>query len=476
VRVVYLANVGTRDVQHGGKPLHKPRPEGEALVASYEAVRRDLSAPILAAGIRHVLQVSPTLGRMQLFVSDQPAPPRTPAGHWDRDTIFFGTLLQRLLRDQFGQAIEQIECEPMRFNPSDYNRTVPFFAENLPLLVPPDVADIVYVAPVGGTDASNVGLTINAVDCYRDRCQFIYVMPEGQVQLLNLHRELLDDYARREAAAHLERQDYAALRETLRRGQLGRPWHQHLCDYADRRMRFDFARADAALQEAITTADGGETKAHLARLRQWLRPFLAAQPQPASASTGAQWSSWFDLQRVFLGELFHNLRLKVQQGEWVDFLGRVFRLHEGILRLVFELETRHSTDGTDRKGYPDFEKAIREDSELSGLKIDARPTTFVLGRVLEHWVRTGGKATYGPVEGARGLIEELTALRNKSIIAHGYEAVSEEDIRRALKGRPVSFLLDKVREALERLGVNLAEEADPFAIVRRIAHTFITPR
>ena len=84
---------------------------------------------------------------------------------------------------------------------------------------------MVYVAPVGGADASNVGLAINAVRHYRDHCQFIYVLEKAGVQLLNLHAELLGDYARREAAAHLNRRDYAALAQTLCQGRLGEPWH-----------------------------------------------------------------------------------------------------------------------------------------------------------------------------------------------------------------------------------------------------------
>src|SRR5262249_26469774 len=207
----------------------KARADGEALLANYEVVRCELTAPILSAGIAHVLRVGGKIARVLLFVSDQPDPPTTPVHHWERDTIAFGKLLQRLLREQFGDRVEQIQCEPIRLNPADYNRMLPCFAERLPVLLPPGQADVVYIAPVGGADASNVALPISAVRCYRDRCQFIYVMPDGQVHLLSLHQELLGDYARQEAAAHLRRHDYAALGETLRRARFGKDWHLHLC-------------------------------------------------------------------------------------------------------------------------------------------------------------------------------------------------------------------------------------------------------
>ncbi len=473
MRVAYLANVGTRDVQRQGKFLEKPRPEGAALLADYERVRSELSSPILSAGLRRVLQFVDAVDRLQLFVSDQLPPPHTKEIHREKDTLEFGKLLQRLLNEKFGTRIKRIDCEPMRGNPADYNWTLSFFAERLRLLLPPEDVDVVYVAPVGGADASNVALTINSIRCYRRKCQFLYVMPDKSVQLLNLHNELLSDYARQAAASQLRRHDYAALRQTLEQAQLGRNWHKHLCDYADRRTRFDFARADAALQAALETTDGGESVAQLTRVRDSLQLCLKKRKPPTSASETAAWEEWFILQRFLLGELFFNLRLEEQAGDWVDFIGRLFRMHEAMLRLVFELETRHSTDGTERKGYPDFKKATEQLPEFSTLGIRPKPTTHALGQILQHWVRNAGKGIYGPIEGIRERIEKLSELRNKSIIAHGYEAISKEDICKALDGETPADLLDRLRIPLRRLGVNLSDEMDPYATVDKLLQVAI---
>src|SRR5262245_56288332 len=101
---------------------------------------------------------------------------------------------------------------------------------------------------------------------------------------------MLAGYAREEARAHLDRHDYAALRATLERARLGRPWHQHVCDYADRRMSFDFRRADAALGRGAATAEGLGPR--LEGLRASLRPFLESQTQPTSADGAEKWEAW----------------------------------------------------------------------------------------------------------------------------------------------------------------------------------------
>jgi hypothetical protein len=465
MNLVYLANVGTRDVQRGGRPLEKPRMDGAALFAEYAAVRAELEAPILAAGLRRVLAEAPAVSRVQLFVTDQPAPPDTRETHWQRDTVEFGKLLQRLLREEFQERVARIDCEPIHFNPSDYNLTLPFYEGRLPGLVRPDQVDVVYVAPVGGADACNVGLTVNAVRLYREKCQFIYVPEGGTVQVLELHRELLADYARQEAAAHLRRHDYAALGRTLLHTRLGKVWHEHLCDYADRRLLFDFEGAAAALDEAVATADAGDAKLKLARLRATLEPFLVEQKQPDSRADDAAWQSWFGLQRLRLGELFFNLRLKARHGAWVDALSRMFRLHEALLRLTFELETKHSTEGTDRIGYPDFAKAMGADPELAALKLGDRPTTYALERIVQHWATERGKNAYRPVTAVLEVFRALSDLRNKSIVAHGYRGVSEEAVAKQLKTLAPSDLPGRLAGTLHAMGVDVKDASDPYSAV-----------
>jgi hypothetical protein len=302
--------------------------------------------------------------------------------------------------------------------------------------------------------------------------------------VLDYHKEVLGDYARREARAHLDRHDFAALKRTLVQARLGQNWHEHLCDYAGQRVQFDFEGAADALDRAVAAADG-ETIVDLRRLRISLDPFLAPHVGPRSGDAEAAWEAWFGLQRTRLGELFFNLRLKARQGAWVDVLGRLFRLQEAVLRLVFELETRHSTDKHPVGGFADFKQAVTVQQKILGERFKAaRLATDVassgnLRLALEYWVREGGKGReYGTLKTflERACNEEMNGLRNKSIIAHGYQGVSWHHVQAVLKKSAKAgsappteeSLLEDLRAVLGAVGVSTAEEDDPFAVVRAL--------
>jgi hypothetical protein len=471
VRIAYIANVGTRDIQVDGKPLSRPRSEGAELLAQYDAVRARLSAPIVFPGLLRVLETAPRIEHIQLFATDQ-ARHTTEERFYDKDTIELGRILERLLREELGERLGTIDCRPIPHNPADHGLASTFFAGRLRVLVPPETYDAVWVAPVGGADATNLGITLEAIRTYRGKCQLIYVFPGERVQTLDLQREILRDYAREEVKAHLDRRDFVAVRGTLVRSRLGSPWLPALCAYADCRLRFDFAGAAAALDEATVATDGAEEVARIEQCRTSLARLSKENDvvQPDSISSEKAWDEWFLLQRACLAELYFNLRLRVLRGEWVDFLGRLFRLSEASLRLAFELGTRHSTEKVDG-GFPDFGKALEADAELVALFKQKgvtwqEPNSGTLGIWLGAQAKRDGKL-WGPVHAAMKKIAELAELRNKSILAHGFQGVSRGRIEEILKQPVMDFVDRDLRKLLTQLDTSVTETDDPLrAIVR----------
>lgn len=151
-------------------------------------------------------------------------------------------------------------------------------------------------------------------------------------------------------------------------------------------------------------------------------------------------------------------------------------MHEGLLRLVFELETRHSTDGNDREGYPDFAKALQQEPALLALGVGDRPTTYALERIIEYWTGEVGKNAYQPVTAILGVFRDLSGLRNKSIIAHGYESVSEEEVGKQLKTLKPAQLPGRLAGALRPMGVEVKDAADPYATVQMMLQSALSVR
>lgn len=469
MNIFYLANVGTQDVTWQGKPLSQPRQEGEALLRRYEVIRNQLDVPILVPGLSRAVEKVGRISQLVLFVSDQPA--TTLSRYRDKDTVYLGELLKLFLSERFGPQLGGVIVEPLLGNPADYNVALDFFAKRLPDLLPSDRVEVVYVVPVGGADASNVGLWVSAIRLYRRKVELLYVMPDGRVDVLALHAELLRETFRAQVAAHLGVHDYAGLERLLRaEPDLSSSWVPPLCNYAHHRLHFDFTRAMAALTQAQHTASG-ERRAQVGRLQASLTPFLQRIPSPTSMSSESDWKEWLALQRQFLGELFVHLQVKAEQQEWLEFVGRLFRLHEALLRFVFEEQTRHGTEGSDRRGYPDYARALTADSALEsylrnkGIK-EMRATTYTLGLALEFWVTQSDQGReLGPVLSGVRQVEKLSELRNRSAIAHGYEGVSREQIEQIVS---VPVVLDAVRVAMTKLGIPV--NGSPFANVQHLLH------
>jgi hypothetical protein len=475
MRIVYLANVGTRDIQRSdGIRITQPRQEGEKYLAQYNEYKTILTAPILAKGIERVLQTIGDRERIdlvQLFVTDQLR--STPEKYRDADTIHFGSLLQLLLKDQFGTRLEKVECESMRFNPADYSKTLNYYERTLRELLPPASLDLVYVAPVGGADPSNTGLTFDAVRLYRDKCQFLYVAPGQDAQVIDLHRRLLADYEREQALGHLDRHDYGALGSAMERARLGRTWHSGLCAYIDRRSRFDFRRAKEELDRAMSRTESADDKAILNQVIHEFQPLLSAPESPTSQSSTEAWDEYLQWQGRLISELYYNLWLKTETCEWVDVLGRLFRMREALQRFLFESEVRHATSKFGGQ-FSDFEVYLNKNEDVR-LHLESKgwqsSNVYVgnetLDIVIGHWCRTSPNraAKCGKLLRLNKIGTSLADLRNQTIIAHGFRGVGLEDIGEFIS---IEDLRGKLQDALGALGLSHHDADNPYLRVRQI--------
>ena len=486
---VYLANIGTRDIRVNSPAglnsvgitidltkegwLKNPREDGKRLWDHYiepsSKAGSYLEAPIQSVGLKHVFKTIERLDKLYLFVSDQPE--STDEWYRSKDTCWIGQILRKWLVAQMGtQNIDYVEVVSIAGNPADYNNTVSFFKSKIEELKGSmDSKDVtcVYVAPVGGADASNVALMLHAVRIFRQKAELLYITPERKVYPLGITSLLLSDYVRQQGQVLLERHDYIALHALFDNPAYRDPWAKMLCYYADRRMSFDFAGARLALNEAFDQARGDE-RTTIGQLVRSLEPVLKSEEDaefsPQSGDPKEQWEQWLDRERCYLAELYYNLKLKAEKGEWVDFLGRLFRMHEALLRYVFEKETRCSTDKRDGQ-YAAFEEWIENNNDAKRYLTKKvtninRPATRVLKYLLSYClnVKTGGDQDSELMSLRKwvGKVEKLTTLRNKSIIAHGWEGVSEEEINNKIES--VRSFLEKTRSVLEGQGVSLESD------------------
>ena len=108
------------------------------------------------------------------------------------------------------------------------------------------------------------------------------------------------------------------------------------------------------------------------------------------------------------------------------------------MRYVFEKETKVITEKI-KGGYEDFERYVKSDKELlsflerEGIKLEhIDPNRRILRKIIEFWVKKRDFIKCGQIFGFVDRINKpegssLADLRNKSILAHGFEGISKKE-------------------------------------------------
>ena len=221
-------------------------------------------------------------------------------------------------------------------------------------------------------------------------------------------------YAYQEAAEGFDR-----LRSDLNEARLGR----------DELARFNRAQE---LSSAFAAWDRFDHKAAAGCLRRYKEREIGGRSdwfELASTLGGnAPWSA------LHLRDLWHNAQRCAVRGRYDDAIARLYRLWEAIAQWLLRVDFRIDT------------KVIK-----TGLKTSWELYLHLRGEgsPAEFWRR---RAQVGGIDGSEiELIEKRLSLRNQSILAHGWNTISESGWK-TLSGWTKTGLLDMLASEAERLG------------------------
>lgn len=474
-KVLILANVGNNDVKYVGERTDFPAKDGrgqfqarfagEWILENYEDVSKDLILPIVSKGIAYIESLKEKYGEVlgrgeyaptvELFCTDQ-SPPHS------KDTAAFAEIIRRDLpglfpnrKDRDLRLKEPVTVNTARLNPAPYDDMYNFFEEVFELKAPdwkPEET-LCFVLTSGGTPAMNMALILHAVQYFGENCVQVYIPDKGEPSELRIGEEIVRaDIERRfnEALDACQFRSAAVMLEDTSRGS----YEPYVCRYAERRLAFDFRRAVDCCGEAIRAAPQGDSKRFLESHRRHTVKL-------------AQGGADLDNRALLIEELFYNLEVKWVCGEYVDFLGRLFRLQEALLGWVVQTETDIKTDE---------DKVIEDDETLSvkglseyvrekfphGTKVNRYSMTVVTGYLVkpEAGLPAERREWVTKVRKGANKVYKLADLRNPSILGHGFEGVSKEDIDRVYGSETlIGDLRSLMRDALGRdLSTNLFVE------------------
>lgn len=154
---------------------------------------------------------------------------------------------------------------------------------------------------------------------------------------------------------------------------------------------------------------------------------------------------------ALFSELLENIKFRLVNEEYIDFLGRVFRFKEAVFKYMFlkkHYDRKKLSLNVEFVSKRNILKMLRNKYKIFNANLVYGLTTYI-----QRFQRDESKFQ----EVARLLnsekMNELIELRNGSIVGHGFMGVSRDEIYKAY-GNPYN-VLDDFRNCLEKLDIRL---------------------
>ncbi len=479
--IMLLANVGNRDVGVTREipipgevnPLWNDkasrRAMGRAILENWEACRPHLSLPIIGKAVDYILDREGTIDRIILIASDQSGVPDVSDYHLAQDTIELAHVVSRYLTATCGLPEETITTWTIERNPADYGGMQTFFRARLRALKEEEQAPGLraYLEVSGGTPAMTsmlltVGAEVFGLDAYP-----LYVSQYEETPFqLDLGRrvvaESLQDVIRENTrlyAYHAAARTLASNLELLDAFCPAEAIHA-VCAYAHQRLNFNFEEAQSALTPALEGARHEDLGT------------LALSEAEHYGRT--EW---------LLHEILFNAEIRLRIGAYGDFLVRVFRFDEAILRYMAR---RLGARLVDRKGEPDEHGEFLDPDWLNGKpglqdyfdtkhvrrgdegRISAN--RFVLNLTVVYLARQQDDQAADQARKKLGKLQRLSSVRNESFAVHTFDGVSSQRIAAAFTGRgdaesgetQLVKIVNRMREVCELATGQPVAEINPY--------------
>ncbi len=298
-----------------------------------------------------------------------------------------------------------------------------------------------------GTPAMGLGFVISLVE----------LLPLPQIVLLQAHQDkarptssivkrislaprLKQWPVRQTLRALLDRYDYDGVLQLLEDLQGKNLWPAQnlmiartLCEYGKNRLNLDFQNAQRHLTAVEESIDSDTWRTLVNSLPMGIRPKAPETLWP------------------LLYELLWNAQMTLQRGMYHDLLGRLFRFQELYLQILLatydvvklsenralpgsafgRLEPCLSTTRVNEFGVPDEQGKTLEFHDLKTLNRTVLLACFrCIG--MQNLLFEGWEQTWNSLE----MLSKLVQLRNRSLIAHGWEPLSAENLAGHLQVSP----------------------------------------
>ncbi|MBA5851159.1 hypothetical protein H2684_07530 [Clostridium sp. cel8] len=435
----FNGRANTLSIRNGGKIIYE----------NYERYRKRLSFPIIEPIIEHVLGENNKIDKIFIITTDQKE--NVKDQYRDRDTLFFGKIIEKMIKQKYKKRFSNIECYEVECNnitdlgnmndefKKFYNKKLKKYIGNAKL----------YIDSMGGIDSINTAVMINGILSFQNDCIILHKSEEcNMVHPLRFVSSFTLEMDKSRLKKALENYNYIYALEIVKSNK-NLSKYEDIIEIIKNRLYFN-------LDECKRIAHKVEAEAlYDDKIRDEIIKNLDEIEKIENSSEGK------------IKELYFNARIKYIQEQYVDFLLRIFRFEE-------ELVTNYTCKYLGIKQSERYEKINiknvccknnylkeylqQKDIEIEmgyNIKIGEAVVNFLIE---ENKDKDGSKLIedeniLNKCKNVYKLINHLdclSQLRNKSIGAHGFQPVSKEKIDEKLKElKPISLCIDDVFKEIE---------------------------
>ncbi len=430
MNAIIFTNIGNRDIGNKGTPIYNTG--GDVYEESkrlFESKRfTDMEAILLEPVINYIKNKN-HIERIYLFGTEQ-------IKIHPQDTYYIAFIIKEILKKRFELIDEKIRVIQVACDPSDRDEMYDFYEKFFGSLTE---GGLVFISLAGGTPAQNEALLFNSVAKFKSDVQGLY-LPKGstKVKALDVSGRIYKKGLKDQVEVLKEKYLYDGAIDLVDR--YGLDEDLDLLKAKNYEALFDFENSLKYYEKAVHRYSG-EKRAEIHEKIERISRLKTGLRDDKELS-----EDHFLTYISLLEELYINMKIKWVQGAYIDFIGRLFRFEEAVLRFVFEKETKISTEKK-RGEYSDFCNFVKSDEEICkfleecSIKLDRlEPNRKVLGKILEFWIRKKNKGEkLGQIFGFLKKTntpegKSLADMRNKSILAHGFKGISKEEFEKMYNG------------------------------------------
>lgn len=469
--IMLICTLGVRDLLLDDEQIRPPREKGKKILDDFINYYPRLSFPIIKPVLEYIFndKKHDQINRLFLIATDQ-SESNTKPEHRANDTIEFARIMQMVIGKQYGQKIAQIKLLKIHENPNFIDDMYIFFGQALTRKdFNMENLEACYVEQAGGIPSANMALLFQCINIFEEKCMPVYVSEKTKTAIPIKFTDAILNEKRQALLSELAGKfDYALLCDHLDDAKEKEEFISILSQYAKHRLYFNTSTA-----QSIARRGAGEFLSHN---RSIFENFL------------------IDLEKIeqkdyisLISELYYNMTVKYYRKEFVGFLGRIYRFKEAVLRYLFEFNTGVSTDIDNKTGkQSDFFNFIEKnaelqqfiDSEKKDQRFQSNKYSFglpLLMACLKYFMIKTSNTSYQEIYELLQKFEVLIALRNRSIVGHGFEGISEEIIESKYDGDILDDLNKTIKIIFHLSNIEIPE--NPFKkissiLIEKINKTF----